>query len=65
MTGVGAIVELLPDADLVRVARLARHGRGVTLGGTAGVAAQSPRSRGVRRAAACARLRGHQDHPLP
>jgi len=34
------VVEQLPDPDLVRLAQLVRHGRGVTLSGTTGVAAQ-------------------------
>ncbi|MGW2825925.1 LysR family transcriptional regulator [Streptomyces sp. NPDC001443] len=40
LTGAGAIVEQLPDPDLVRLAQLVRHGRGVTLSGTTGVAKQ-------------------------
>ena len=40
LAGAGAIIDELPDADLARVAQLVRHGRGVTLTGSAGVAAQ-------------------------
>jgi len=36
----GAVIDVLADADLVRLAQLVRHGRGVTLTGSAGVAAQ-------------------------
>jgi DNA-binding transcriptional LysR family regulator len=36
----GAVIDELPDADLARLAQLVRHGRGVTLTGSAGVAAQ-------------------------
>jgi DNA-binding transcriptional LysR family regulator len=35
-----AVIEELPDADLARLAQLARHGRGVTLTGSTGAAAQ-------------------------
>ncbi|PJM95268.1 LysR substrate-binding domain-containing protein [Streptomyces sp. CB01373] len=38
--GAGAVVEQLPDPDLVRLAQLVHHGHGVTLIGTTGVAAQ-------------------------
>ncbi|MFJ1651431.1 LysR family transcriptional regulator [Streptomyces sp. NPDC088337] len=40
LTGAGAVVEQLPDPDLVRLAQLVHHGHGVTLIGTTGVAAQ-------------------------
>ena len=36
----GAVIDELPDADLARLAQLVRHGRGVTLAGSTGVAAQ-------------------------
>ncbi|MGX1541547.1 LysR family transcriptional regulator substrate-binding protein [Streptomyces adustus] len=40
LAAAGAVVERLPDPDLVRLAQLVRHRRGVTLIGTTGVAAQ-------------------------
>jgi DNA-binding transcriptional LysR family regulator len=40
LAGAGAVIEELPDADLARLAQMVRHGRGVTLTGSAGVAAQ-------------------------
>ena len=40
LAGAGAVIDELPDADLARLAQLVRHGRGVTLTGSAGVAAQ-------------------------
>jgi DNA-binding transcriptional LysR family regulator len=47
LAGAGAVVEDLPDADLVRVAQLVRHGRGITLTGSAGVVAQIFRQPGL------------------
>jgi DNA-binding transcriptional LysR family regulator len=40
LAGAGAVIEELPDADIARLAQMVRHGRGVTLTGSAGVAAQ-------------------------
>ena len=40
LAGAGAIIEELPDADLIRLAQLVRHGRGVTLSDTSGVTSQ-------------------------
>ena len=40
LAAAGAVIDELPDADLARLAQLVRHGRGVTLTGSAGVAAQ-------------------------
>lgn len=40
LTSVGAIVEQLPDSDLIRLTQLVRHGRGVALASGGGVAEQ-------------------------
>jgi hypothetical protein len=47
LAGADAVIEKLRDADLARLAQLVRHGRGVTLTGSAGVAAQIFRQPGL------------------
>jgi DNA-binding transcriptional LysR family regulator len=47
LTAAGAVLEELPGADLARLAQLVRHGRGITLTGSAGVAVQIFRQPGL------------------
>jgi len=47
LSSVDAVVEQLPEPDLVRIAQLVRHGRGVTLSGRSGIAADIFRQPGL------------------
>jgi DNA-binding transcriptional LysR family regulator len=47
LTGIGAVVDVLPEPDLARISQLVRHGRGITLAGSTGLVPDVYRQQGL------------------